>query len=98
MSSGVEYRDRIYIRMDILLKLMRYGSLNQTALLSYCGLNFQKHRGLLEELERKGLITRREVFRGKKRISEYRVTEEGVQFCRRVLEPYEAMFPRIRGK
>ena len=34
-----EYRDRIYIRKDIVLKLTEYGELNQTTLLSYTGLN-----------------------------------------------------------
>jgi hypothetical protein len=32
-----EYRDRIYIRKDIILKLTEVGELNQTKLLSYCG-------------------------------------------------------------
>ena len=39
-----EYRDRIYIRKDIVLKLTEYGELNQTTLLSYSGLNLTKHR------------------------------------------------------
>jgi hypothetical protein len=39
-----EYRDRIYIRKDIVLKLSEYGELNQTTLLSYTGLNLAKHR------------------------------------------------------
>lgn len=98
MSSGIRYRDRAYIRKDIILKLIRYGSLNQTALLSYCGLNLQKHKKLLDEMESKGLIAKTEVRRGKKRITEYKVTEKGVRFCRRILEPYEEMFPRIRKR
>jgi hypothetical protein len=34
-----EYRDRIFIRKDILLKLYEYDKLNQSKLMSYCGLN-----------------------------------------------------------
>ena len=40
-SSG-SYRDRIYIVKDIILKLVERGELNQTALLSFCGLNLKK--------------------------------------------------------
>ena len=36
--------------------LTERGELNQTKLLSYCGLNLAKHRDILEELERKNLI------------------------------------------
>lgn len=96
MSVTGEYRDRIYIRKDIILKLVQHGALNQTALLSYCGLNLQKHKPILDEMEAKGLITKTESFHGRKRITLYKVTEEGVAFCRRILEPYEAMFPRIK--
>jgi len=96
MGSSVEYRDKTYIRKDVILKLVQYGTLNQTALLSYCGLNLQKHRRILEELEQRGLIAREETMRGKKRITLYKATAEGVSFCKRVLEPYEAMFPRAK--
>jgi len=96
MSTASEYRDRIYIRKDVMLKLMQYGSLTQTALLSYCGLNLQKHKALLGEMEAKGLIEKAEVFQGKKRIMYYRVTAAGVEFCKMILEPYEAMFPRMK--
>ena len=44
-----EYRDRIYIRKDILLKLYEYGNLNQTKLMSYCGLNNVKHKEILDD-------------------------------------------------
>jgi len=49
-----EYRDRIYIRKDILLKLTEYGQLNQTSLLSYCGLNLVKHKDIVNDMEQKG--------------------------------------------
>jgi hypothetical protein len=38
-------RDLMYIRKDILVLLAaEYGELNQTKLLSYCGLNLAKHK------------------------------------------------------
>ncbi|MCS6768158.1 MAG: winged helix-turn-helix domain-containing protein [Candidatus Nitrosocaldus sp.] len=89
-----EHRDRVYIIKDIILKLAEYGELNQTALLSYCGLNLAKHKPILDNMERKGLISRREELYGNKRITKYKVTENGLEFCRKVLEPYEEMFPR----
>jgi predicted transcriptional regulator len=44
-----EYRDRVYIRKDIILRLSEYRELNQTKLISYCGLNNVKHRGIIDE-------------------------------------------------
>ena len=93
-----EYRDRVYIRKDIILKLIHYRELNQTALLSYCGLNLQKHKSILDEMESKGIISKEEVFRGKKRITIYKTTPKGVEFCKKILEPYEAMFPRLKDR
>ena len=89
-----EYRDRVYIRKDILLKLTEYGELNQTSLLSYCGLNLVKHKDLVSDLEQKGFIARLEEPWGNKKIIKYKITEKGRDFCRRILEPYEDMFPR----
>lgn len=91
-----EYRDRIFIRKDIILKLSEYGDLNQTRLLSYCGLNLAKHRDILEDLEDKGIIERAEARRGNQKIIRYSVTAKGLDFCSRVLDPYEEMFPRRR--
>ena len=96
--STREYRDRIYIRKDIILKLVQYGTLNQTALLSYCGLNLQKHKEILDEMEEKGLITKTEELWGSKRVITYKVTEKGRQFCKMILEPYEALFPSSKSK
>ena len=89
-----EYRDRIYIRKDILLKLTEYGQLNQTSLLSYCGLNLVKHKDILNDMVQKGFISRTEEPWGNKKIIKYNVTEKGKEFCKRILEPYEEMFPR----
>ncbi len=89
-----EYRDRIYIRKDIILKLAEYGELNQTSLLSYCGLNLVKHKDILDDMEAKGIIVRTEEPWGNKKIIKYKVSEKGKEFCRMILDPYEEMFPR----
>ena len=94
VSLSHEYRDRIYIRKDIILKLAEHGEMNQTSLLSYCGLNLMKHKDILDSLEKKGFIKRTEMPWGNKKMIRYSVTEKGREFCKLVLEPYEEMFPR----
>jgi predicted transcriptional regulator len=89
-----EYRDRIYIIKDIILKLGEYGELNQTKLLSYCGLNLIKHKAILDNMVQKGIINRTEETWGSKKIIKYSVTEKGREFSRRILDPYEELFPR----
>ncbi len=89
-----EHRDRIYIRKDIILKLTEHGELNQSRLMSYCGLNNVKHKGIVDELVQKGLIVRTEEPWGAKKIIKYRVSEKGKELARLILEPYETLFPR----
>jgi predicted transcriptional regulator len=89
-----EYRDRIYIRKDILLKLYEYGELNQSKLMSYCGLNNVKHKGILDDMVKKEMIIRKEEPWGNKSIIKYRVSEKGNDILREILEPYESLFPR----
>lgn len=89
-----EYRDRIYIRKDIILKLTEHGEMNQTSLLSFCGLNLMKHKEILDGLEKKGFIKKTEEPWGNKKMIKYAVTQKGREFCKLVLEPYEDMFPR----
>ena len=48
------------MRKDILVLLAEYGELNQTKLLSYCGLNLAKHKKIIDELSEKGLIEKNE--------------------------------------
>ena len=94
--SHAQYRDRIYIIKDILLKLVEYGELNQTALMSFCGLNLTKHRSIIEGMEAHGLIRREvETFGKTRSISYFKASPEGVEFFREILEPYESMFPRV---
>jgi predicted transcriptional regulator len=88
------YRDRIYIVKDIILKLVEYGELNQTALVSFCGLNLKKHKPIVDDLEINGLIERTERPVGKRIVTICRPTQKGLEFCRDILEPYEKMFPR----
>ncbi|MBI5378463.1 MAG: hypothetical protein HZA82_07565 [Thaumarchaeota archaeon] len=92
-SSG-SYRDRIYIVKDIILKLVERGELNQTALLSFCGLNLKKHKRILDDLESNGMVSKSEESLGKRIITIYRPTQKGIEFSRDILEPYERMFPR----
>jgi len=91
-----EHRERIYIRKDILLKLTEYGELNQNKLMSYCGLNNVKHKGILDEMVEKNLISRTEEPWGSKKIIKYRASEKGRQLAREILGPYEILFPRRR--
>lgn len=88
------YRDRIYIIKDVILKLSEYGELNQTNLLTFCGLNPVKHKYVLEEMLARGIVSRREESRGSKTVTIYKVTQKGREFCDMILEPYERMFPR----
>jgi predicted transcriptional regulator len=93
-GSQISYRDRIYIVKDIILKLLEYGELNQTALVSFCGLNLKKHKPILDDLESNRLINKEETQFGRRIVTIYKPTEIGVEFCRSILEPYEKMFPR----
>ena len=94
MSSPKGYRDSIYIIKDIILTLVEYGELNQTALISYCGLNLTKHRHILEGLEENQMIEKFEVKQGKRLVTMFKVTSKGMDFCNNILEPYEDIFPR----
>jgi predicted transcriptional regulator len=84
----------IYIVEDIILKLIEYGELNQTALISFCGLNLKKHRCILDELEINGLIQKSQSPFGKRMVIVYKPTQKGIEFGRSILEPYERIFPR----
>ncbi len=92
------YRDRVYIIQDIILKLAEYGELNQTALISFSGLNLKKHRCILDELEVNGLIQKSESQFGKRIVTVYKPTQKGIEFSRSILEPYERIFPRKEKK
>jgi predicted transcriptional regulator len=97
-GSPSSYRDRIYIVKDVIIKLVEYGELNQTALVSFCGLNLKKHKPILDDLEYNMLIERKEMAIGKRTVAIYRPTQKGIAFCRDILEPYEMMFPRRKDE
>lgn len=94
MVATKGYRDKIYIVKDIIVLLAQYGQLNQTALVSYCGLNLKKHKHILDELESNGMIQKSILADGKRTITIYKVTARGLDFCRDIVEPYEELFPR----
>lgn len=94
MTSPKGYRDPLYIIKDIILTLAEYGELNQTSLVSFCGLNLTKHKHFLDELEQKQMITKYEIKQGKRNVMMYKTTVQGMEFCRTVLDPYEKIFPR----
>lgn len=89
-----EHRERIYLRKDVLLKLAQHGELNQSRLMSYCGLNNVKHKVLLDEMVAKGFIVRIEEPWGAKKIIKYKISDRGRELVRQILEPYETLFPR----
>lgn len=96
LTTSKSQRDRIYIIKDIILTLSEYGELNQTTLLSYCGLNLTKHRNILENLESHEMIRRENHEGRKRRVSVFKVTQKGMNFCKSILDPYEILFPRNR--
>ena len=94
VSSSQSHRDRIYIVRDVIMKLVEYGQLNQTALISYCGLNLKKHRNIFDKMELNGLIIKTEKSLGKRTVTVYSASQKGLEFCRTIIEPYEKLFPR----
>ena len=92
-----EHRERIYIRKDIILKLSERGELNQSQLMSYCGLNNVKHKPIIDDMVERGLIMRREEPWGSKKIIIYAASDLGKKLAREILEPYESLFPRSDG-
>jgi predicted transcriptional regulator len=97
-GSESSYRDRIYIVKDIIMKLVEHNELNQTTLLSFCGLNLKKHRSILDDLESNGFVLKYEQPFGKRTTFVYRPTPKGLEFCTTILEPYEMVFPRRKFK
>jgi predicted transcriptional regulator len=80
------------------MKLVEHNELNQTTLLSFCGLNLKKHRSILDELELNGFVCKYELPFGKRSTFVYKPTPKGLEFCKTILEPYEMVFPRRKSK
>jgi hypothetical protein len=92
-SRSPSYCERVYVVRDIILKLMEYGEVNQTFLVSFCGL-INKQISLLETMEDNQLITRTYKSLGKGSFAIYKCAPKGYDSCKKILEPYENMFPR----
>jgi predicted transcriptional regulator len=97
MSGSGFYRDRIYIIKDVILTLVQYGELNQTALLSFCGLNLKRHKYIVDDLESNGFIKSEVKPLGKRIITMYKPTQKGIDFCKTILDTYENFFPRKKN-
>ena len=50
-GSSAAYRDMIYINKNLILKLIEWGKLNQTLLMSFCRLNLKKHMSIPDGME-----------------------------------------------
>jgi predicted transcriptional regulator len=76
------------------LKLYEYGELNQTKIMSYCGLNNTKHKEILDDMMEKGAVFKTEQACGSKTIIKYKLSEKGKEILKDLLEPYGLLFPR----
>ena len=65
--------------------------------MSYCGLNNIKHKEILDDMVKKGILAKAEEPWGNKTIIKYRVSEKGKDILNQILEPYEELFPRKEG-
>ena len=68
--------------------------MNQSKLMSYCGLNNVKHKEILDDMVKKEMINRVEETWGSKLIIKYKVSLKGQIILKEILEPYEELFPR----
>ena len=68
--------------------------MNQSKLMSYCGMNNVKHKEILDSMVEKGMIDKSEQAWGSKIIIKYNISEKGASILREILEPYEELFPR----
>lgn len=76
------------------MKLYEYGEMNQSKLMSICGLNNVKHRGILDDMVEKEMLERKDEPWGNKTIIKYNISQKGKDTLSAVLEPYEELFPR----
>ena len=81
-----------------MLKLYEYGEMNQSRLMSICGLNNVKHKGILDSMVSKQMIYRREEAWGSKTIFKYKIAQKGKTLLEEVLQRYEDLFPRDNGE
>jgi predicted transcriptional regulator len=80
------------------LKLYEFGEMNQSRLMSICGLNNVKHKGILDSMVNKQMIERKNEAWGSKSIYKYKIAEKGKILLEEVLQRYEDLFPREDGE
>lgn len=80
------------------MKLYEFGEMNQSRLMSICGLNNVKHKGILDSMVNKQMIERKEESWGHKTIYKYSISEKGKTLLEEVLQRYENLFPRNDGE
>ena len=71
--------------------------MNQSKLMSVCGLNNVKHKGILDSMVTKQMIERREEPWGNKTVYKYKISENGKKLLEDILQKYEDLFPRDDG-
>ncbi|MCV0431856.1 hypothetical protein [Nitrosopumilus sp.] len=71
--------------------------MNQSKLMSICGLNNVKHKGILDGMVEKQMIERKEEAWGNKTVYKYRISNKGKNILDEVLQKYEELFPRDKG-
>ena len=81
-----------------MLKLYEFGEMNQSRLMSICGLNNVKHKGILDSMVNKQMIERKNEAWGSKSIYKYKIAEKGKILLEEILERYEDLFPREDGE
>lgn len=81
-----------------MLKLYEFGEMNQSRLMSICGLNNVKHKGILDSMVEKQMIDRKEEPWGQKTIYKYKIADKGKILLEEVLQRYEDLFPRDEGE
>lgn len=79
------------------MKLYEYGEMNQSRLMSVCGLNNVNHKGIVDNMVEQQMIEKKEEHRGKKTVYKYSISEKGKNLLEDVLQKYENLFPRDEG-
>lgn len=80
------------------MKLYEFGEMNQSKLMSYCGLNNVKHKGIIDSMVKKEMIEKRNESRGQKTIFHYKISQKGKNILEDILQRYEDLFPREEGE
>lgn len=82
----------VFIRKDIMITLSKHGEMNRTELMSYFGLNANKHNEILDDMVAKGFIMCFEYEWKTRKVHKYKLSGKGSQILREIMEPYELLF------